>query len=111
MSASSLCVNGRTDILATDVLLREGVFLGIPPLRVVPSVVFGSTIYGLVGLVPTVPAFWKFMLTLVLFQPDDGGHMHHSAAVNCVCEGEHRKLGQDARHAVQVSLRSKSDDC
>lgn len=23
--------------------------------------------YGLVGLVPTAPAFWKFILTLVLF--------------------------------------------
>lgn len=25
------------------------------------------TLSGLVGLVPTVPAFWKFILTLVLF--------------------------------------------
>jgi ATP-binding cassette, subfamily G (WHITE), member 2 len=24
-------------------------------------------VYGLVGLVPTVAAFWKFLLTLVLF--------------------------------------------
>jgi len=28
---------------------------------------FGGIVYGLVGLVPTVAAFWKFMLTLVLF--------------------------------------------
>lgn len=28
---------------------------------------FGGIVYGLVGLVPTVPGFWKFMLTLVLF--------------------------------------------
>jgi len=28
---------------------------------------FGGIVYGLVGLVPTVYAFWKFMLTLVLF--------------------------------------------
>ena len=28
---------------------------------------FGAIVYGLVGLVPTVPGFWKFMLTLVLF--------------------------------------------
>lgn len=28
---------------------------------------FGSIVYGLVGLVPTVVAFWKFLLTLVLF--------------------------------------------
>jgi len=29
--------------------------------------VFGGIVYHLVGLVPTVPAFWKFLLTLVLF--------------------------------------------
>lgn len=28
---------------------------------------FGGIVYGLVGLVPTVEGFWKFMLTLVLF--------------------------------------------
>jgi hypothetical protein len=28
---------------------------------------FGEIVYGLVGLVPTVAAFWKFILTLVLF--------------------------------------------
>ena len=43
------------------------VFFDILPLRVVPPMVFGAIIYGLVGLVPTVPAFWKFMLALVLF--------------------------------------------
>ena len=32
-----------------------------------PPLVFGSIIYGLVGLVPTAAAFWKFMLTLILF--------------------------------------------
>jgi ABC-type multidrug transport system permease subunit len=37
------------------------------PLRVVPPLVFGGIVYGLVGLVPTVAAFWKFLLTLVLF--------------------------------------------
>ena len=39
----------------------------ILPLCLVPSLVYGGIIYRLVGLVPTVPAFWKFMLTLVLF--------------------------------------------
>ena len=29
--------------------------------------IFGGIVYGLVGLVPTVAGFWKFMLTLVLF--------------------------------------------
>lgn len=28
---------------------------------------FGSIVYGLVGLVPTVAGFWKFLLILVLF--------------------------------------------
>lgn len=28
---------------------------------------FGGIVYGLVGLVPAVAIFWKFMLTLVLF--------------------------------------------
>lgn len=28
---------------------------------------FGSIVYGLIGLVPEVAIFWKFMLTLVLF--------------------------------------------
>ena len=39
----------------------------ILPLRLVPPLVFGGIVYGLVGLVPTVAAFWKFLLTLVLF--------------------------------------------
>ncbi|KAF8577787.1 hypothetical protein K439DRAFT_1655013 [Ramaria rubella] len=43
------------------------ILFDIIPLRLVPPLVFGSIIYGLVGLVPTVSAFWKFLLTLVLF--------------------------------------------
>ncbi|KAG9034933.1 hypothetical protein FRB95_012349 [Tulasnella sp. JGI-2019a] len=43
------------------------VLFDIIPLRVVPPLVFGGIIYGLAGLVPTVAAFWKFLLTLVLF--------------------------------------------
>ncbi len=39
----------------------------ILPLRVVPPLMFGGIVYGLAGLVPTVAGFWKFMLTLVLF--------------------------------------------
>lgn len=46
---------------------RVQVLFDILPLRVVPPLVYGAIIYGLVGLVPTVPAFWKFMLTLILF--------------------------------------------
>ncbi|KAG1865623.1 hypothetical protein C8R48DRAFT_797255, partial [Suillus tomentosus] len=39
----------------------------ILPLRLVPPIVFGGIVYGLVGFVPTVPAFWKFILSLMLF--------------------------------------------
>jgi len=37
------------------------------PLRVVPPMVFGGIVYGLIGLVPTLAAFWKFQLVMVLF--------------------------------------------
>jgi type III secretory pathway component EscS len=43
------------------------ILFDILPLRVVPPILFGGIVYGLVGLVPTVTAFWKFILTLVLF--------------------------------------------
>ncbi|KAF8625236.1 hypothetical protein AX17_006902, partial [Amanita inopinata Kibby_2008] len=43
------------------------VLFDILPLRLVPPFMFGGIVYGLVGLVPTVAGFWKFMLTLVLF--------------------------------------------
>ena len=43
------------------------VLFDILPLRLVPPLMFGGIVYGLVGLVPTVAGFWKFMLTLVLF--------------------------------------------
>jgi ABC-type multidrug transport system permease subunit len=43
------------------------ILFDILPLRVVPPLLFGGIVYGLVGFVPTVPAFWKFILTLVLF--------------------------------------------
>ena len=50
----------------TETILWQILF-DIVPLRVVPPLVFGSILYGLVGLVPSVPVFWKFLLTLVLF--------------------------------------------
>ncbi|KAJ8518673.1 hypothetical protein ONZ45_g4288 [Pleurotus djamor] len=43
------------------------VLFDILPLRMIPPLMFGGIVYGLVGLVPTVQGFWKFMLTLVLF--------------------------------------------
>ncbi|KIM40694.1 hypothetical protein M413DRAFT_446097 [Hebeloma cylindrosporum] len=43
------------------------ILFDILPLRLVPPLMFGGIVYGLVGLVPTVAGFWKFLLTLVLF--------------------------------------------
>jgi len=43
------------------------ILFDILPLRLVPPVMFGAIVYWLAGLVPTVPSFWKFLLTLVLF--------------------------------------------
>ncbi|KAA1476213.1 hypothetical protein DENSPDRAFT_843114 [Dentipellis sp. KUC8613] len=43
------------------------VLFDILPLRVVPPLLFGGIVYSIVGFVPTVAAFWKFLLTLVLF--------------------------------------------
>lgn len=43
------------------------VLFDILPLRVIPPFILGSIVYGLAGLNPNVAAFWKFILTLVLF--------------------------------------------
>lgn len=37
------------------------------PLRVIPPFVLGSIVYGLAGLNPEMSCFWKFIMTLVLF--------------------------------------------
>ncbi|KAF8554443.1 hypothetical protein OG21DRAFT_1597318 [Imleria badia] len=52
---------------STFTYFSSKVLFDILPLRLVPPLLFGGIVYGLVGLVATVPAFWKFMLTLVLF--------------------------------------------
>jgi len=52
---------------STFTYFSSKVLFDILPLRLVPPLLFGGIVYGLVGLVDTVPAFWKFMLTLVLF--------------------------------------------
>ncbi|KZV94696.1 hypothetical protein EXIGLDRAFT_739854 [Exidia glandulosa HHB12029] len=52
---------------STFTYFSSKVLFDIVPLRVVPPLVFGGIVYGLVGLVPTVIAFWKFQLVLVLF--------------------------------------------
>ncbi len=43
------------------------VLFDILPLRVIPPFVLGSIVYGLAGLNPEVSCFWKFIMTLVLF--------------------------------------------
>jgi len=39
----------------------------ILPLRIIPPFLLGGVTYFLIGLVPGVPEFWKFILALVLF--------------------------------------------
>jgi ABC-type multidrug transport system ATPase subunit/ABC-type multidrug transport system permease subunit len=43
------------------------ILFDILPLRLVPPLMFGGIVYGLVGFVPAVATFWKFLLALVLF--------------------------------------------
>lgn len=43
------------------------VLFDIIPLRVIPPFILGSIVYGLAGLNPEVSSFWKFIMTLVLF--------------------------------------------
>ncbi|KAK8846559.1 hypothetical protein IAR55_005645 [Kwoniella newhampshirensis] len=43
------------------------ILFDIIPLRVIPPFVLGSIVYGLAGLNAEVSAFWKFIMTLVLF--------------------------------------------
>ncbi|KAF9074158.1 hypothetical protein BDP27DRAFT_1444427 [Rhodocollybia butyracea] len=43
------------------------ILFDILPLRLVPPLMFGGIVYGLIGLVPVVGTFWKFILALVLF--------------------------------------------
>ena len=47
--------------------LTYQVLFDIIPLRVIPPFVLGSIVYGLAGLNPEVSSFWKFIMTLVLF--------------------------------------------
>jgi ABC-type multidrug transport system ATPase subunit len=43
------------------------VVFDIVPLRLIPPIIMGSIVYPMVGLVPTWPEFFKFILILVLF--------------------------------------------
>jgi hypothetical protein len=52
---------------STFTYFASKILFDILPLRVVPPLVYGSIVYARVGLVSDVGTFWKFMLTLVLF--------------------------------------------
>ena len=53
---------------ASEVWARTGLRRRMDKVHpLVPPLVFGAIVYPLVGLVPEVAIFWKFMLTLVLF--------------------------------------------
>ncbi|KAF5342525.1 hypothetical protein D9611_002045 [Ephemerocybe angulata] len=52
---------------STFTYFTSKILFDILPLRLVPPLMFGGIVYGLVGLVPEVASFWKFLLTLVLF--------------------------------------------
>ena len=66
-----LLIQGASSIITLTIpFLRVcllQILFDILPLRLVPPLMFGGIVYSLVGLVPTVAGFWKFMLTLVLF--------------------------------------------
>lgn len=43
------------------------VIFDIVPLRLIPPILMGAIVYPMVGLVPAWPEFFKFILTIVLF--------------------------------------------
>ena len=59
-------VNFKIDI-ASGFSFHLQILFDILPLRIVPPLVYGAIVYRLVGLVPEPVTFWKFLLTLVLF--------------------------------------------
>jgi hypothetical protein len=64
---SYLTVTRSNGYYSTFTYFSSKILFDILPLRVVPPLVYGSIVYGRVGLVSNVGTFWKFMLTLVLF--------------------------------------------
>jgi ABC-type multidrug transport system permease subunit len=52
---------------STFTYFSSKILFDILPLRLVPPLMFGGIVYGLIGLVPEVATFWKFILALVLF--------------------------------------------
>lgn len=65
---------------ATPYFASKALF-DVLPLRVVPPFLFGSIVYALVGLTPTLAAFWRMILVLVLFT------LASSACVFCIGVG------------------------
>ncbi|KAK4685767.1 ATP-binding cassette, subfamily G (WHITE), member 2, partial [Tremellales sp. Uapishka_1] len=52
---------------APSMYFLSKILFDIVPLRVIPPFILGSIVYGLAGLNAEVSAFWKFIMTLVLF--------------------------------------------
>jgi len=66
---------------------------------------FGGIVYGLVGLVPMVPGFWKFMLTLVLFNLTTA-----SVVVDRFCKYHRRQLGRVVQPAIYGIVDQPRDE-
>ena len=72
--SAHLVSSGQAGMFQRDVPVTEAssgsqlsVLFDILPLWLIPALMFGGIVYGLIGLVPTVTAFWKFILNFVLF--------------------------------------------
>ncbi|THH03355.1 hypothetical protein EW146_g10457, partial [Bondarzewia mesenterica] len=78
------------------------VLFDILPLRIVPPMLFGGIVYGLVGFVPTVPAFWKFFAHARPVQLDD--RERHTSHFDCLREHERGELDRNTGHVIQVRL-------
>jgi type III secretory pathway component EscS len=66
--ATASCLPSRANgYYSSFTYFSSKVLFDILPLRVVPPFVFAAIAYPLIGLVSSPAAYWKFMLTLVLF--------------------------------------------
>jgi len=54
--------NGLYIYYSSFTYFASKILFDILPLRLVPPLMFGGIVSGLVGLVPTVAGFWKFMV-------------------------------------------------
>ncbi len=65
--ATDLGQNRANGYYSPFIYFVSKVLFDLLPLRVIPPFILGSIVYGLAGLNPEVSAFWKFIMTLVLF--------------------------------------------